>query len=341
MRLRSLSNSITVDLMATKKIEDTDNLTGHATDVVSCNCVFYIDNFKLELHQKNAPLFALKKETTVDVWWVTRSLQWICTFYHCFVVQPLQLHCVDMSWVINYSCVCLSLTVKRAVSTVSERLSLLPAGWKYEEKLWCSKVPLFRLLTYTIYQCTFRCFFFLTSSFVRHVSFLNCYVRLLTRKWNSRALYLIHIFTKLIVRFLQKSFCPLQDTNNIKLLGFFFNVAIKCHRVIQLTTPIHLPPVSTQVLTMHFEGQRLWELVFSSHIFTVGHTAIGPLIVTPCMRDRQEETVFNLLDSHWIVAPRSLPNRTPGLHVLLKKERKKERKSITMVMADVHLNAYF
>lgn len=47
MRLRSLSNSITVDLMATEKIEDTENLTRDAIDDVLFNCVSYNDSFKL------------------------------------------------------------------------------------------------------------------------------------------------------------------------------------------------------------------------------------------------------------------------------------------------------
>lgn len=134
MRLRSLSNSITVDLMATEKIEDTDNLTSYATDVVSCNCVSCTDSFKLEPRQESAPLFAWSaKKKKVKLSQVTQCLRWMCTFCSCFVVHTLQLQCIDMSGVINYSCVFLSLTVKKAVSTVSERLSLPPAGWKYEE----------------------------------------------------------------------------------------------------------------------------------------------------------------------------------------------------------------
>lgn len=58
MRPRSLSNSIAVDLMATEKIEDTDNLTSCTTDVVSCNCVSYTDSYGLEPQRENASLFA-------------------------------------------------------------------------------------------------------------------------------------------------------------------------------------------------------------------------------------------------------------------------------------------
>lgn len=58
--------------------------------------------------------------------------------------------------VINYSCVFLSLTVRKAVSTVSERLSLPPAGWKYGENCEVSEsVCLSHLLTELFYQCTF------------------------------------------------------------------------------------------------------------------------------------------------------------------------------------------
>lgn len=48
MRLRSLSNSITVDLIATEKIEDTDNLTSYDMEVISCNSVSYTVGFELE-----------------------------------------------------------------------------------------------------------------------------------------------------------------------------------------------------------------------------------------------------------------------------------------------------
>lgn len=71
---------------------------------------------------------------------------------------------------------------------------------------------------------------------------------------------------------------------------------------------------------MHFEFQQLGGVVWGSHIVEVGHTAVGPLIVPPCSRDCQEETVTHLLDVHWIVAPRSFPNYMPALHVLVKEE---------------------
>lgn len=62
MRLRSLSNSIAVDLMATEKIEDTDNLTCYATDAVSFNCVSCNDSFKPEPHREEASLFGRRKK---------------------------------------------------------------------------------------------------------------------------------------------------------------------------------------------------------------------------------------------------------------------------------------
>lgn len=88
-------------------------------------------------------------------------------FCSCFVVQPLQLHCIDMSCVINYSCVFLSLTVKKAVSTVSERLSLPPAARKYEG----STVSLFCLLT-RLFTAVHSGVFY-SSFFVTHFHILS------------------------------------------------------------------------------------------------------------------------------------------------------------------------
>lgn len=49
--------------MATEKIEDTDNLTSYAMDVVSFNRVSYTDSCKLEPYQgKNVFLFAQSAE---------------------------------------------------------------------------------------------------------------------------------------------------------------------------------------------------------------------------------------------------------------------------------------
>lgn len=39
--------------MATEKIEDTANLPSYTTDAVSCDCVSYIDSFKLEPDRDN------------------------------------------------------------------------------------------------------------------------------------------------------------------------------------------------------------------------------------------------------------------------------------------------
>lgn len=65
MRLRSLSNSITVDLMATEKIEDTDNLMRYATDAASCNCVSYTHSFRLEPQQESKSSFAQRAERKI------------------------------------------------------------------------------------------------------------------------------------------------------------------------------------------------------------------------------------------------------------------------------------
>lgn len=67
MRLRSRSNSITVDLMATEKIEDTDNVTSYA---ISCNCVSCTDSFKLESHWENAFFVCLECREKEKMKWL-------------------------------------------------------------------------------------------------------------------------------------------------------------------------------------------------------------------------------------------------------------------------------
>lgn len=109
-------------------------------------------------------------KTVVNLSQVTQCMHWISTFCSCFVVYPLQLHCIDMSFVINYSYVFLSLTVKKAVSTVSERLSLPPAGWKYEEN--CESIPPSHLDYFPMY---IQVFFMFPSLLVMSVfSVLPC-----------------------------------------------------------------------------------------------------------------------------------------------------------------------
>lgn len=66
MRLRSLSNSIAVDLMATEKIEDTDNLTCYAIDAVSFGRVSCNDSSKLEMNRENVSLFVRSAEKKND-----------------------------------------------------------------------------------------------------------------------------------------------------------------------------------------------------------------------------------------------------------------------------------
>lgn len=103
----------------------------------------------------------------------------------CFVARTQQLHCIDMSCVINYSCVFLSLTVKKAVSTVSERLSLPPAGWKYEENRKVSgrlcSVSSPRLFTNVLHSGV--CFFYILPPLL--VMSVFSAERSLIRKWNS------------------------------------------------------------------------------------------------------------------------------------------------------------
>lgn len=91
----------------------------------------------------------------------------------------------------------------------------------------------------------------------------------------------------------------------------------------------HTTYPSTQALTVYFDGQLLGGVVWCSHIVGVGHTAVGPLRVPSCSGDSHDKTLGSLLDFHGIVAPRSLPNWMPFLHVLVKGG--KERKTIIKV----------
>lgn len=48
-----------------------------------------------------------------------------------------------------------------------------------------------------------------------------------------------------------------------------------------------LSPTPPDTLTMHFEGQGLRGVVWLGHVFVVGHTAVGPLVVPSCAGNRQ------------------------------------------------------
>lgn len=101
MRLRSLSNSIAVDLMATEKIEDTDNPTCYATDAVSFGRVSCNDSSKLEMNQENVSLFvrSAEKKWLQLCYHAHLSVFSACVlFYSCFVVQP---SCTDTDSVLT------------------------------------------------------------------------------------------------------------------------------------------------------------------------------------------------------------------------------------------------
>lgn len=212
-----------------------------------------------------------------------------------------------------------------------EKLSLPPAGWKYDVNCEVSdslcSVFSPRLFTNVASGA------FYASFFVSNASILS-YTHFLIAKWNSEAVYLIcksHFFFT-IVRFLQKYLSPLQDADNMKNLWLLYLSKGKyC-----VTEPLfgrlsaHSSyPCQPQELTMHFDGQRLGGVVWRSHIFSVRHTAVGPVVEPSCIGDRQDQTISSLLDSQpRTVTPRILPrsrgNWMPGLHVLVrgKKETK-------------------
>lgn len=65
---------------------------------------------------------------------------------------------------------------------------------------------------------------------------------------------------------------------------------IQCHRVIvpEQTVPTQPLLLSTQTLTMYFDGQHLGGVVWRGHIFGVRHTAVGPLIELSYTGDGQD-----------------------------------------------------
>ncbi len=71
-----------------------------------------------------------------------------------------------------------------------------------------------------------------------------------------------------------------------------------CSTDFQLTSPTELLLMSTQALTMHFEGQRLGGVVWRSHILGIGHTAVGPLKEPSCTGDEQDQTLCSPFDLH-------------------------------------------
>lgn len=97
--------------------------------------------------------------------------------------------------------------------------------------------------------------------------------------------------------------------------------------IVSETFSRQLLPITTQTLTMHFEGQRLGEAVLLSHIFSVGQTAVGPLIAPSYIAEAQDWFLF--LPPEITNAPISeTPSLSPPLHVLGWKEKQKEIRHI-------------
>lgn len=104
------------------------------------------------------------------------------------------------------------------------------------------------------------------------------------------------------VSYLQVTCLPSLLSDSCRNLYDFYRTQkrqIQCHRVIvPQTFSTQLLPIINQALTMHFDGQWLGGVVWCSHIFVVGHTAVGPLIETSCTGDRQQETFCSPLNFH-------------------------------------------
>lgn len=91
---------------------------------------------------------------------------------------------------------------------------------------------------------------------------------------------------------------------------------------------LHDTCVRLGLLTLDFDVQKLWGVVWCGHIFVTGHTTIGTIIYAACMRDGHHQAVWSLLDCCAVpTAPKSLIERMPSFHVLKRKNRIHEEKN--------------